>query len=68
MKTNVIKAEVIEALPNLSFKVRSETGAEIIAHLAGRLRLHRIRIVAGDTVLIETTPYDARRARIVRRL
>jgi len=68
MKENLIKATVEEALPGLKFRVKSEEGHEILAHLAGRLRINRIRVVAGDRVLIEQTPYDKDRGRIVRRL
>jgi len=68
MGNNKIQGTVEEALPGLKFRVRAEDGREILAHLAGRLRLHRIRVVAGDTVTIETTPYDPTRGRIIRRL
>ena len=68
MKSNTIKGVVEEALPGLAFRVKSEDGREMLVHLAGRLRINRIRVVPGDTVLIETTPYDDRRGRIVRRL
>ncbi len=59
---------VLEALPSLSFKVRTEDGSEIIAHLAGKLRIHRIKILPGDKVSVEMSPYDDRRGRIVYRL
>jgi len=69
MKENLVKATVEEALPGLKFRVKSEEdGHQILAHLAGRLRINRIRIVPGDKVLIEQTPYDKDRGRIVRRL
>ena len=63
-----IKGQVIEALPSLLFKVKTESGKEVLAHLAGRLRIHRIKILPGDKVLVEMTPYDERRGRIVYRL
>jgi len=63
-KTGVI----LEALPSLSFKVKTEDGLEIIAHLAGKLRIHRIKILPGDKVSVEMSPYDDRRGRIVYRL
>ncbi len=66
-ENNLIKATVEEALPALNFRVVTESGEHVLAHLAGRLRLHRIRVVAGDTVLIELSPYDSKRGRIVRR-
>jgi len=59
---------VLESLPSLSFKVKLEEGSEIIAHLAGKLRIHRIKILPGDKVTIEMSPYDNRRGRIVYRL
>ncbi len=63
-----LEGVVEEALPALSFRVRlREGGQEILAHLAGRMRLHRIRVLAGDKVLLELSP-DGRRGRIVRRL
>jgi len=65
---NVIKVEIIEALPGLKFRAKTEDGREIIVHLAGRLRLHRIRVVAGDHALVEQTPYDDSKGRITRRL
>ena len=58
---------VEEMLPNTSFRVRLDDGAEVLAHLAGKLRIYRIRVVAGDRVILELSP-DGRRGRIVRRL
>ena len=62
------KGQVIEALPGLLFKVRLESGREILAHLAGKLRLYHIRVLPGDKVLVELSPYDENRGRIVYRL
>jgi len=59
---------VIEALPATLFRVRLDDGAEIIAHLAGRLRLHYIRVLPGDRVRIEMSEYDETKGRIVHRL
>jgi len=69
-KSKVIKEKgrVIEALPNLLFKVRLENGKEILAHLGGRLRMYRIKVLPGDNVLVEKTSYDENRGRIVYRL
>lgn len=66
---NKIRREgiVLETLPDLQFKVKLDDGREVLAHLAGRLRLYRIKILAGDKVTVETTPYDERRGRIVYR-
>ena len=70
MKLNKVKekGQVIEAFPNLDFKVKLENGKEVLAHLAGKLRLNRIKILAGDKVLVEISPYDEKRGRIIYRL
>ncbi len=65
---NIVRGEIIEVLPNTNFRVSLENGKEIRAHLAGRLRLYRIRIVLGDKVLVELSPYDLTKGRIVRRV
>ncbi|MDD4989938.1 MAG: translation initiation factor IF-1 [Candidatus Pacebacteria bacterium] len=62
------KGQVIEALPSLLFKVRLDNDKEVLAHLAGKLRINRIKILPGDKVLVETSPYDEKRGRIVYRL
>lgn len=62
-----MKGEVIELLPATSFKVKLENGHEILAHLSGRMRMHRIRILIGDQVKIEMTPYDLTKGRITYR-
>lgn len=49
---------VLEALPNTQFKVKLEDGREILAHLAGKMRLYHIRVMPGDKVTIELSPYD----------
>ena len=59
---------VIEALPNTQFKVELEDGREILAHLAGKMRLHRIRVMPGDKVTLELTEYDEHKGRITYRL
>jgi len=59
---------VIEALPNTQFKVKLEDGREILAHLAGKMRLHRIRVMPGDNVTVELTEYDENKGRIKYRL
>ncbi len=68
-KNQLIRKEgtVIETLPSLVFKIRLESGEEILAHLAGRLRINRIKILAGDKVTVELSPYDQKRGRIVYR-
>lgn len=59
---------VEEALPGATFRVKTEEGNTILAHVSGKVRIHHIRILVGDRVTVEMTPYDARRGRIVRRL
>ncbi len=58
---------VSEILPSTTFKVKLENGHEILAHLSGKMRLNRIRIMPGDRVHIELSPYDLSRGRIVYR-
>ena len=58
---------VIETLPNAMFKVRLENDHEILAHIAGKMRMHYIKIVPGDTVKVEMTPYDLTKGRITYR-
>ena len=62
-----VEATVKEALPNAMFKVVLENGHEVLAHVSGRMRMHWIRILPGDTVTLEISPYDLRRGRIVYR-
>jgi translation initiation factor IF-1 len=62
-----ITGVVIEALPNTQFRVQLEDEKLILAHLAGRMRLHRIRVMPGDQVVVELTPYDDSKGRIVYR-
>lgn len=66
-KSDVIELEgtVIEKLPNAEFKVKLSNGHEIIAHISGRLRMNFIRIIPGDQVLIEMSPYDLTKGRII---
>ncbi|MBI2624697.1 translation initiation factor IF-1 [Candidatus Parcubacteria bacterium] len=58
---------VLEALPSATFKVKLDDGPEVLAHLAGRMRLNFIRIIPGDRVTVELSPYDRARGRIVHR-
>ncbi len=67
-KSMVVTGLVIEALPSTTFKVKLSDGREVLAYLSGKMRKHHIRIVQGDKVAVEMTPYDDRRGRISRRL
>ncbi|MBN1949266.1 MAG: translation initiation factor IF-1 [Candidatus Cloacimonetes bacterium] len=68
-KEGVIEVEgvVKEALPNTSFRVELENGHEILAHSSGKMRMHYIRILPGDKVKVELSPYDLNRGRIIYR-
>ncbi|MEJ2367671.1 MAG: translation initiation factor IF-1 [Acidobacteriota bacterium] len=68
-KDDVIQmnAEVREALPNAMFRVELENGHRVLAHISGKMRKHFIRILPGDRVLVELSPYDLSRGRIVYR-
>ena len=68
-KADIIEfeGEVIDTLPNTLFKVRLENGHEIIAHISGKMRKHYIRILTGDKVKVEMTPYDLSKGRITYR-
>ncbi len=69
-RDDVIELEgtVIEALPNTTFKVELQNGHHVLAHLAGRMRQRYIRVVLGDTVRVELSPYDLSRGRITYRV
>jgi len=62
-----VMATVVESLPNAVFKVELENGHEVLAHISGKMRKHFIRILPGDKVLVELSPYDLSRGRIVYR-
>lgn len=63
-----VEGKVIEALPNAMFRVELPNGHKVLAHISGRLRLHFIRILPGDRVTVELSPYDLTRGRITYRL
>lgn len=62
-----VRAKVLEPLPNAMFRVQLENKHTILAHISGRMRKHFIRILPGDEVLVELSPYDLTRGRIVYR-
>lgn len=62
-----VNGVVLQALPNTQFKVELEDGREILAHLAGKMRLYRIRVMPGDKVKLEMSEYDDTKGRIVYR-
>ena len=62
-----VEGEVIEPLPNAMFKVELDTGHEVLAHVSGKMRMNYIRILPGDRVTVELSPYDLSRGRITYR-
>ena len=62
-----MEGEVIETLPNTTFRVRLQNDHVVTAHISGKMRKHYIRILTGDTVTVELTPYDLSKGRIVYR-
>lgn len=62
-----VRGKVVEMLPAAAFKITLENGHTIIGHLSGRMRMHRIRILPGDEVKVELTPYDLTKGRIIYR-
>ena len=60
-----VEAIVTEALPNARFRARLESGHEILAHVSGKMRMHYIRILAGDKITVEMSPYDLTKGRII---
>ncbi len=67
-ETIEVEGTVVEALPNAMFWVELANGHRVLAHISGRMRMHYIRILPGDKVLIELSPYDLARGRITYRL
>lgn len=69
-KKEAIEVEgiVVEALPNATFRVELPNGHKVLAHISGKIRVHYIRVLPGDKVLVELSPYDLSRGRITYRL
>lgn len=62
-----VEGKVMEALPNAMFKIELENGHQVLAHVSGKIRMHFIRILPGDMVKVELSPYDLSRGRITYR-
>jgi len=62
-----LEGEVVEALPNTMFRVKLDNDHEVLAHISGKMRMHYIRILPGDRVKVELSPYDLSRGRITYR-
>ncbi|MBU1037848.1 MAG: translation initiation factor IF-1 [Candidatus Omnitrophica bacterium] len=63
----VVEGKVIETLPNAMFRVELANGHKVLGHISGKMRMHFIRILPGDNVTLELSPYDLSRGRITRR-
>jgi len=63
-----VEGKVVEALPNAMFRVELDNGHRVLAHIAGKLRVHFIKVLPGDRVKVELSPYDLSRGRIVYRV
>ena len=66
----IIKMEgiIVETLPSTTFKVRLDNGHEVLAHISGRMRVNYIRLLPGDKVLMEMSPYDLTKGRVIQRM
>jgi len=62
-----VEGTIVEALPNAMFRVQLESGHRVLAHISGKMRMHFIRILPGDKVTVELSPYDLTRGRIIYR-
>ena len=60
-----MQGEILETLPNATFRVQLENGHVVLGHISGKMRMHYIRILPGDKVTVEMTPYDLTRGRII---
>ena len=64
-ETIQMQGEIVETLPNATFRVKLENGHIVLGHISGKMRMHYIRILPGDKVTVDLTPYDLTRGRIV---
>ncbi|MCK4426425.1 MAG: translation initiation factor IF-1 [Deltaproteobacteria bacterium] len=62
-----VEGKVLETLPNAMFRVELENGHKVLAHISGKMRMHYIKILPGDTVTVELSPYDLSRGRVIYR-
>ena len=67
-ETFQVEGKVVETLPNAMFRVELENGHKVLAHISGKMRMHYIRILPGDRVKLELSPYDLNQGRIVHRM
>ena len=66
-ETIQMQGEILETLPNATFRVKLENGHVVLGHISGKMRMHYIKILPGDKVTVDLTPYDLTRARIILR-
>jgi len=64
----IVEGKVLQVLPNTMFRVELDTGQKVLAHLSGKMRIHFIKIVPGDRVCLELSPYDLTKGRVIYRL
>jgi translation initiation factor IF-1 len=64
-ETIQMQGEILETLPNATFRVKLENGHVVLGHISGKMRMHYIKILPGDKVTVDLTPYDLSRARII---
>jgi len=64
----IVEGKVLQVLPNTTFRVELEGGQKVLAHLSGKMRIHFIKIVPGDKVRLELSPYDLTKGRVIYRL
>ncbi|HDI78421.1 MAG TPA: translation initiation factor IF-1 [Desulfobacteraceae bacterium] len=62
-----VEGKIVETLPNAMFRVELPNGHRILAHISGKMRMHYIKLLPGDQVVVELSPYDLSRGRIIRR-
>ena len=65
VETIQMQGEILETLPNATFRVKLENGHVVLGHISGKMRMHYIKILPGDKVTVDLTPYDLTRARII---
>lgn len=68
MKKEILKGRVIETLPDATFRVELENGDKILAYLSGKMKINFIKVIVGDLVMVELSPYDKNKGRIIKRL
>ncbi len=68
MEKPVFKGKVIEALPELMYRVQLEDGRVVLAYLSGKMRINYIKVIPGDSVMVELSSYDDKKGRIIKRL